>query len=361
MAGNTFGEIFRLTTFGESHGKAIGAVIDGCPAGLEVDINFIQRELDKRKPGKSAIHSSRNESDQVRIISGIYEEISLGTPITLLINNEEPNSRDYDIYKSVYRPSHADYTYQSKYGIRDHRGGGRSSARETAARVAAGAVAKLLLAKSNVRIYAYTDQVGNIKLDKHYSDVDLEATYNTEVRCPDKETATKMHELIEDVKQQNDSIGGVVFCVIKNCPAGLGEPVFDKLEADLAKAMLSINASKGFEIGSGFNAATMKGSEHNDKYASAESNSSRTITNNSGGILGGISNGADIYFMVCFKPTATIAQKQSMLKNDGSVVDIEPEEGRHDPCVVPRAVAVVEAMAALVIADHILRNKLSRI
>jgi chorismate synthase len=361
MAGNTFGEIFKLTTFGESHGHAIGAVIDGCPAGLEADINFIQKELDKRKPGQSAIHTTRNESDKVRIISGIYEGVTLGTPITLLINNEDPNSRDYDIYKSVYRPSHADYTYQAKYGIRDHRGGGRSSARETAARVAAGAVAKLLLLKDNIRIYAYTDQVGNIKLDKHYSELDMEKIYQNDVRCPDVETAAKIHSLIEEVRKQSDSIGGVVFCVIKNCPSGLGEPVFDKLEADLAKAMLSINATKGFEIGSGFDAATMKGSEHNDTFSLPDNNSSVTVTNHSGGILGGISNGADIYFRVCFKPTATISQKQSMLKNDGTVIDIEPEEGRHDPCVVPRAVAVVEAMAALVLADHILRNKLSRI
>lgn len=361
MAGNTFGEVFRITTFGESHGDAIGAVIDGCPAGLEVDISYIQKEADKRKPGKSPIHSARSESDQVRIISGIYEGKTLGTPITLLINNEDPNSRDYDIYKSVYRPSHADYTYQTKYGIRDHRGGGRSSARETAARVAAGAIARLLLAKNNISIYAYTDQIGNIKLDKPYSELDLESTYQNDVHCPDSETAAKMHSLIEQVHQEGDSIGGVVFCVIKNCPSGLGEPVFDKLEADLAKAMLSINASKGFEIGSGFTAATMKGSEHNDKFAAPESGSSVTITNNSGGIQGGISNGADIYFRVCFKPTATIFQKQMMLKNDGSVVEIEPEEGRHDPCVATRAVNIVEAMAALVLADHLLRNKLSRI
>jgi chorismate synthase len=361
MAGNTFGEIFRLTTFGESHGKAIGAVIDGCPAGLEVDIDFLQHELDKRKPGQSAIHSPRTETDQVSIISGVYEGMTLGTPIALIINNEDPVSRDYDIYKSVYRPSHADYTYQTKYGIRDHRGGGRSSARETAARVAAGAVARLLLAKHDIRIDAYTDQVGNIRTTKHYSEMNLEETYHNAVRCPDADTAEKMHALIEEVRQQGDSIGGVVFCVIKNCPAGLGEPVFDKLEADLAKAMLSINATKGFEIGSGFASAGMKGSEHNDPFASSGMKSEVTLTNHSGGIQGGISNGADIYFRVCFKPTATIAQKQSMLKNDGSVVDVEPEHGRHDPCVVSRAVPVVEAMATIVIADHLLRNKLSRI
>jgi chorismate synthase len=361
MAGNTFGEIFRITTFGESHGHAIGAVIDGCPAGLEVDTSYIQRESDKRKPGKSPIHSARSESDQVKIISGVYEGKTLGSPITLLINNEDHNSRDYDIYKSVYRPSHADYTYQLKYGIRDHRGGGRSSARETAARVAAGAIARLLLAKENISIYAYTDQIGNIKLNKHYSELDLESIYKNDVRCPDEETALNMHQLIDEVRQQGDSIGGVVFCVVKNCPSGLGEPVFDKLEADLAKAMLSINASKGFEIGSGFSAATMKGSEHNDVFALPGSEQAVTLTNNSGGVQGGISNGADIYFRVCFKPTATISKKQSMLKNDGSVVEIEPEEGRHDPCVATRAVTVVEAMAAIVVADHLLRNKLSRI
>jgi chorismate synthase len=355
---NSFGTLFRITTFGESHGPAIGVVIDGCPAGLEIDEAFIQSELSRRKPGQSKITTQRKEDDSFQILSGVFEGKTTGAPIALVIENKDQRSKDYSHLEKTFRPSHADYTYQTKYGLRDHRGGGRSSARETAARVAAGAIAKLLLNKSGIEIQAYVSQVGAIKAPP-YTQLDLSKTESTIVRCPDPATAEKMIALIDEVRLSRDTIGGVVTCVIKNTPVGLGEPVFDKLHAQLGKGMLSINAVKGFEYGSGFDGVTLRGSQHNDEFVN-DKGTIRTKTNHSGGILGGISNGEDIYFNVAFKPVATIMQDQQSVDTEGNEVTIQGK-GRHDPCVVPRAVPIVEAMAALVLADFLLRSKLSKI
>lgn len=360
MAGNTFGEIFRVTTFGESHGKGIGVVIDGCPAGLEIDLDSIQNELDRRKPGQSAITTQRKESDTFEILSGIFEGRTLGSPIAITIKNEDAKPEDYTHLKDAYRPSHADFTYETKYGLRDYRGGGRASARETAARVIAGAIAKQLLKKRGIDIAAYVSSVGKIELEKNYQQLDLSKAESNIVRCPDEETANKMIELIEETKKKGDTVGGIISCVIKNTPVGLGEPVFDKLHADLAKAMLNINAVHGFEYGSGFAGTKMNGSEHNDVFEKSSEGKIITQSNNSGGIQGGISNGMDIYFNVAFKPVATIMKSQSTIDKDGNETEVKGK-GRHDPCVVPRAVPIVEAMAALVLADHLLRNKVSKL
>ena len=363
MAGNSLGQLFRITTFGESHGTAIGVIIDGCPANLEIDSEFIQSELDKRKPGQSRITTQRKESDTVQILSGVFEGRSTGTPIALLIPNEDQRSKDYSHNQDTFRPSHADYTYQVKYGIRDHRGGGRSSARETAARVAAGAVAKLLLKESGIEIFAHVSAVGNIdapNLEPENLQDLLEIRESNLVRCADPATAHQMTEYIDQIRKAGDTVGGKISCIIRNCPAGLGEPVFDKLHADLGKAMLSINAVHGFEYGSGFAGSEMLGSEHNDIFIPGDNRTVRTVTNFSGGIQGGISNGMDITFRVAFKPVATIMQNQVTVNTAGEAAEIQGK-GRHDPCVVPRAIAIVEAMAALVLADHLLRDKTIRL
>lgn len=356
--GNTYGKKFKITTFGESHGKAIGVTIDGCPAGLEIDEDFIQSELDRRKPGQSKITTQRKEGDKAEILSGVFEGKSTGTPIAIVIYNEDQKSKDYTHIADTFRPSHADYTYWKKYGIRDYRGGGRSSARETAARVAAGAIAKMILREINVEINAYVSQAGNIKLNKPYHELDFTKTESNIVRCPDEKVANEMIELIDQTRKNQDTIGGVVSCVIKGTPVGLGEPVFDRLHAELGKAMLSINAVKGFEYGSGFQGVSMTGSEHNDLFEN-QNGKIVTKTNYSGGIQGGISNGQDIYFNVAFKPVATIMRDQESIDKNGNKV-IVSGKGRHDPCVVPRAVPIVEAMAALVIADFYLLNKSSK-
>ena len=352
---NTFGKIFTLTTFGESHGKAVGGIVDGFPAGIEIDEDFVQKELDRRRPGQSSITTPRDESDKVEFLSGIYEGKSTGTPIAFLIWNKNQHSSDYQKMKDVFRPSHADYTYTAKYGIRDHRGGGRSSARETIARVAGGALAKLALQKLGITIQAYTSQAGSVVLEKSYSELDLSLTESNIIRCPDTETAEKMIELVKQVKAEGDTIGGVVSCVIKGTPVGLGEPVFGKLHAELAKAMLSINAAKGFDYGMGFAGVNFKGSEVNDAFVS-ENGIIRTKTNYSGGIQGGISNGEDIYFRVAFKPVPTILQEQQTVNDKKENVTLHAQ-GRHDPCVLPRAVPIVEAMAAMVLLDACLLNK----
>lgn len=354
MAGNSFGTLFKLTTFGESHGEAIGGIIDGCPAGLEIDLEQVQLDMDRRKPGQSAIVTQRKESDKVKFLSGIFEGKTTGASIGFIIENDNQKSKDYSHIKDVYRPSHADYTYDKKYGTRDYRGGGRSSARETACRVAAGAIAKQLL--KNMNITAFTAAVGELQLGKNYRDLDFNEIEKNAVRCPDAATAEKMEAYIKEIRSQGDTVGGVVECVIQNVPVGLGEPVFDKLHAKLGHAMLSINAVKGFEYGSGFDGATKKGSEHNDLF----NEDGTTKTNFSGGIQGGISNGMDIYFRVAFKPVATIMQKQTTINSEGKEVEMQGK-GRHDPCVVPRAVPIVEAMAALVLADFYLLNKSSKI
>lgn len=354
MAGNSFGTIFKLTTFGESHGQALGGIIDGCPAGLDLQSDKIQHELNRRKPGQSAIVTQRKEPDEFRILSGVFEGKTTGVPIGFIIENTNQKSHDYSHIKDSYRPSHADYVYDRKYGFRDYRGGGRSSARETACRVVAGAVAKQLLA--DIRIDAFVSSVGDIFLEKPYQKLDFSKTESNPVRCPDPETAAEMEDYIREIRKQGDTVGGTITCVARNVPIGLGEPVFDKLHADLGKAMLSINAVKGFEYGSGFCGAKMKGSEHNDLY----NEDGTTKTNLSGGIQGGISNGMDIYFRVAFKPVATIMQSQPTIDKEGNIVEMQGK-GRHDPCVVPRAVPIVEAMAALVLADHYLLNKISRI
>jgi chorismate synthase len=354
MAGNSFGTIFRITTFGESHGVALGVVIDGCPPGIAVDEQMILAELARRKPGQSSLTTSRLEDESVEILSGIFEEKTTGTPIAIMVRNKDQRSSDYDALKNVYRPSHADYTYEQKYGVRDHRGGGRSSARETVARVVAGVIAKQVLAHSNITVTAYVSQVADIKVIKPYTELDLTRTEQSIVRCPDEPAAAEMIARIEQVKQEGDSVGGTITCVVKGTPAGLGEPVFDKLHADLAKAMLSINACKGFDLGSGFDSITMKGSEHNDAFVSANGKIS-TLTNHSGGIQGGITNGEDIYFRCAFKPVSTISKPQQTINTEIHTVTMEAA-GRHDPCVLPRAVPIVEAMAALVLADHLLRN-----
>jgi chorismate synthase len=360
MAGNSFGEIFRITTFGESHGVALGVVIDGCPAGLKIDTNFIQSELDRRKPGQSSIVTQRKEADEFEILSGIFEGETQGTPIGIIIRNEDQKSKDYEHIKDSFRPSHADFTYDVKYGSRDYRGGGRSSARETAARVAAAAIAKQLLQYFGIDVKAYVSKVGNIAVEKNYQQLDLSTIENNIVRCPDAATADKMIELIKEVKKDGDTIGGLITCVIAGVPAGLGEPVFDKLHADLAKAMLGINAAKGFEYGSGFAGTALRGSQQNDAFYKDENHQIKTKTNNSGGIQGGISNGMDIYFNVAFKSVATIMQAQDSVDKDGNEA-IVTGRGRHDPCVLPRAVPIVEAMSALVIADHLLRNRNSKL
>ncbi len=351
---NTYGTLFKISTFGESHGKGIGVVIDGCPSGLSIDEDFIQQELIRRKPGQSKITTQRRESDTFQILSGVFEGKTTGTPLAIYIPNEDQRSKDYSHIADKFRPSHADYTYHAKYGVRDYRGGGRSSARETAARVAAGAVAKLFLRHRGIEVQAYVSQVGNLQLAKPYSALDFSQTEATPVRCPDLETAEQMIQLIDSVRKDRDTIGGVVSAVITGVPVGLGEPVFDKLHAELGKAMLSINAVKGFEYGSGFEGVTLRGSEHNDEIYNDEG-TIRTKTNHSGGIQGGISNGEDIYFRVAFKPVATIMQDQDSVNEAGESVTVSGK-GRHDPCVVPRAVPIVDAMAALVIADMYLRN-----
>ena len=356
--GNSYGKVFRISTFGESHGPAIGVVIDGCPAGLAVDETFIQSELARRKPGQSRITTQRKEDDALKILSGVFEGKTTGMPIAIVIENQDQRSKDYSHIAERFRPSHADFTYEMKYGIRDYRGGGRSSARETAARVAAGAVAKLFLQHSKIAIQAYVSQVGDIRTPE-YTTLDLSKTEDNMVRCPDPATAEKMIALIEEVRLARDTIGGIVTCVISNAPVGLGEPVFDKLHAELGKAMLSINAVKGFEYGSGFNGIRLRGSQHNDAFYK-EGEKIRTRTNHSGGIQGGISNGEDIYFNVAFKPVATIMQDQDSVDNQGNPVTVSGK-GRHDPCVVPRAVPIVESMAALVIADFLLQARSARI
>lgn len=355
---NSTGQVFRITTFGESHGPAIGVVIDGCPAGLVIDEAFIQSELDRRKPGQSRITTQRREDDQARILSGVFEGTTTGTPIALLIENQDQRSKDYSHIEGAYRPSHADFTYDAKYGIRDHRGGGRSSARETAARVAAGAVAKLLLRQAGIKIHAYVSAVGDIQAPP-YTELDLSRTEENIVRCPDATTAEKMIALIDRVRLDRDTIGGVVTGVVTGTPAGLGEPVFDKLHAELGKAMLGINAVKGFEYGSGFAGVKLRGSSHNDKFYH-DGQRVRTQTNHSGGVQGGISNGEDIYFNVAFKPVATIMQDQQSVDKEGNDTTVSGK-GRHDPCVLPRAVPIVEAMAALVMADFWLRARLNRL
>jgi chorismate synthase len=357
MAGNSFGTVFRLTSFGESHGPAIGGVIDGCPPGIVIDPEFIRAEMRRRRPGQSKIVTQRQEEDDVEFLSGLYEGKTTGAPIGFIIRNSDQRSKDYDALKDIYRPSHADFTWDEKYGFRDHRGGGRSSARETAVRVVAGAVAKLLLASNGITISAWVSQVGEIRLEKSWEELDLTATEKNIVRCPDPVKAEAMIRLIESVRKAGDTVGGIVSCVAKGIPAGLGEPVFDKLHADLGKAMLSINAVKGFEFGSGFAGASMRGSEHNDIFVPGTgSRKIVTATNRSGGIQGGISNGEPVYFNVAFKPVATIIQKQRTVNVKGQPVEMMGR-GRHDPCVLPRAVPIVEAMCALTIADHWLRQK----
>ena len=381
---NSFGNVFTLTTFGESHGPAVGGVIDGMPAGVEVDMAFIQHELDRRRPGQSAITTGRQEPDQVELLSGVFEGRTTGCPIGFIVRNRDQHSKDYDELRTLFRPSHADFTYYYKYGTRDHRGGGRSSARITLSRVVAGALAKLALRQMGVTIEAYTSQVGCIALEHDYRHYDLSLTESNDVRCPDKEKAEQMEQLIREVKADGDTIGGVISCVIKGCPVGLGEPEFDKLNAHLAHAMLSINAAKGFEYGEGFAGVMQRGSEQNDVFLPHGANETHetnepyetheahetheandpqlphpTLTNHSGGIQGGISNGQDIYFRVAFKPVATLLREQQTVDIDGHATSFTTK-GRHDPCVVPRAVPVVEAMAAITLLDHYLLSKLSR-
>lgn len=356
---NTFGQIFRLTSFGESHGRGIGGIIDGCPAGVLLDTEQIQAELARRKPGQSKITTQRQEPDQVEFLSGVFEGKTQGTPIAFVVWNKDQHSNDYNDLKNVYRPSHADYTYIKKYGTRDHRGGGRSSARETIARVVAGAIAKQILASAGVKIQAYVSQVGEVKLEKNYTELDLTKTESNIVRCPDAETAEKMIDRIVKAGNDRDTVGGVITAVVTGVPAGWGEPVFNKLHADLGFAMLGINAVKGFEYGSGFEGTKLSGSEHNDVFIQTGSGI-RTKTNHSGGIQGGISNGEDIYFRVAFKPIATLLKEQQTIDIDNNPTTINPQ-GRHDPCVLPRAVPIVEAMAALVLINHFLFNKLNSI
>lgn len=382
---NTFGHIFRLTTFGESHGAAIGGVIDGMPAGVAIDYDLLQHELRRRRPGQSALTTARKEADEVEILSGVFEGVSTGCPIGFIVRNADQHSADYDNLRNVFRPSHADYTYQQKYGIRDHRGGGRSSARETISRVVGGAFARMILRHYGISVTAWTQQVGPIALCKPYTSLRLDSIDDNDVRCPDADTAARMAELILDVKRQGDTIGGVIECVVQGCPPGLGAPAFDKLQAQLAAAMLSINAAKGFEYGEGFAGVTQRGSEQNDLFLPAEHSTSdnhctcsdnyntcsndapaeycptlRTATNHSGGIQGGISNGQDIRFRVAFKPVATLLTEQATVDIHGQAAVVKAR-GRHDPCVLPRAVPIVEAMAAMTIADAILQQRTTRI
>jgi len=377
---NSFGHIFTLTTFGESHGAAVGGVVDGMPAGIDIDIDFIQSELNRRRPGQSAITTSRQEPDQVELLSGVFEGKSTGCPIGFIVRNQNQHSSDYDNLRTLFRPSHADYTYYNKYGVRDHRGGGRSSARITLSRVVAGALAKMALRHLGISVQAYTSQIGPIAIGADYRQLDLSVTEQNAVRCPDTRKAEEMERLILQVKAEGDTIGGIVTCVVKGCPVGLGEPEFDKLHAALAHAMLSINAVKGFEYGEGFAGVTQRGSQQNDPFVNAaqeysENNTTvealnngprcntaalKTATNHSGGIQGGISNGQDIYFRVAFKPVATLLRKQETVDIDGNATTFKAQ-GRHDPCVVPRAVPVVEAMAAMTILDHYLMGKSTHI
>ena len=354
MSHNSFGKLFKVTTWGESHGTAIGCVIDGCPPLISLTEKDIQKYLDLRKPGTSKFVTQRKEDDKVEFLSGIFEGITTGTPIGFVIKNSNQKSKDYDHIKNIYRPSHADFTYEKKYGLRDYRGGGRSSARETVCRVVAGAIAKQLI--SDIKITAYTSSVGEIKLNKHYSELDFSNIENNSIRCPEDTTAQSMIEKIKEIKKNGDTIGGVITCVVKNVPIGIGEPVFNKLHAKLGSAMLSINAVKGFEFGSGFNGTLLKGSEHNDLF----NEDNTTETNHSGGIQGGISNGMDIYFNIAFKPVATIMQKQTTINSDSKEVTMMGK-GRHDPCVLPRAIPIVESMAALVIADFVLLARLNKL
>lgn len=356
---NTYGTIFRITTFGESHGNAVGVIVDGCPPNIEIDETFIQSEMARRKPGQSKIVTQRQEDDVIEILSGVFEGKSTGTPIAMMVRNADQRSKDYSHIADRFRPSHADYTYHEKYGTRDYRGGGRSSARETLARVAAGALAKTILAKANIKIQAYVSQVGPLKLTADYKDLNIAHAETNIIRCPDDAMAEKMIEFIDQTRLNRDTVGGVVSCVIEGSPAGLGEPVFDKLHAELGKAMLSINAVKGFEYGSGFEGVAQFGSQHNDKFYTDANGKVRTETNHSGGIQGGISNGEDIYFRVAFKPVATIMIDQESINDKGETVTVSGK-GRHDPCVVPRAVPIVEAMAAIVMVDFYLRNKAIR-
>jgi len=352
---NTFGKIFTLTTFGESHGDAVGGVVDGMPAGIELDMDFIQSELDRRRPGQSKITTSRNEPDKVEILSGVFEGKTTGCPIGFIVRNTNQHSDDYDNMRDLFRPSHADFTFQQKYGIRDHRGGGRTSARVTISRCVGGALAKLALRELGIEIKAYTSQVGDIALERDYRKYDLSRIEDNAVRCPDADKAQQMEELITEVKKDGDTIGGVITCVIKGCPVGLGEPEFDKLHAQLGKAMLSINAVKGFEYGEGFDGVTARGSEQNDVFVN-ENGKITTATNHSGGIQGGLSNGQDIYFRVAFKPVATLLREQNTVDIYGNSTTLKAK-GRHDPCVLPRAVPIVEAMASLVILDNFLLFK----
>jgi|TARA_B110000881_G_C18501679_1_gene477244 chorismate synthase len=352
---NSFGKIFRISTFGESHGPAIGVIIDGCPSGILISSEEIQKDLDRRKPGQSKITTQRKESDDVEILSGVFDGISTGMPISLQIKNKDHKSSDYNHLSKSFRPSHADFTYQKKYGVRDYRGGGRSSARETANWVAAGSIAKKILAPLNITIHAYVSKVGKCEVDKNYVDMDLSKIESNIVRCPDKEFAKKFIEIIDSARKNQDTVGGIITCIIKRCPVGIGEPIFNKLSAELGKAMLSINAVKGFEYGSGFSGIEMFGSEHNDKF---EINNGKisTSSNFSGGIQGGISNGEDIYFRVAFKPVSTVMKDQKSINSDNEEVIVKGK-GRHDPCVVPRAVPIVESMAANVITDLYLQSK----
>lgn len=357
MAGNIFGNLFKIITFGESHGKGLGGIIDGCPAGIKLNIENINLELKRRRPGQSSIVTQRKEKDEVEFLSGIFNNVTTGTSIGFLINNKDQISKDYDHLKNIYRPSHSDYTYEKKYGLRDYRGGGRSSARETVCRVVGGAIAKQFLYKiSKIKIIAYVSSIGRLKLKKKYQELDLSKIEDNIVRCPDLNLANKMINLIKKIRKEGDTIGGTIICIIKNVPIGLGEPVFNKLHSELGKAMLSINAVKGFEYGSGFSGTKMKGSEHNDIFYS----NGITKTNFSGGIQGGISNGMDIYFKVAFKPVATLIKSQISINKKGESVLLKGK-GRHDPCVLPRAVPIIEAMSALVLADYLLLNKISKI
>jgi len=356
---NTIGTLFTLTTFGESHGQAIGGIIDGMPAGIEVDMDFIQAELNRRRPGQSQITTARNEQDQVELLSGIFEGITTGAPIGFIVRNADHHSQDYESMRNLFRPSHADFTYYYKYGTRDHRGGGRSSARTTISRVVAGALAKMVLRQQGITIQAYTSQVGPIALERDYRLYDLSQTETNAVRCPDQQKAREMEQLIQQVKREGDTIGGIITCVVKNCPVGLGEPEFKKLHASLGHAMLTINAVKGFEYGDGFDCVTQRGSQQNDIFCPSEGHIT-TNTNHSGGIQGGISNGEDIFFRVAFKPVATLLREQDTVDVDGHPTTFTAQ-GRHDPCVLPRAVPVVEAMTAMTLLDHFLWSKTIKI
>ena len=354
--GSIYGKLFQISTFGESHGPAVGVVVQGCPSGIDFDLDFVQSELDRRKPGQSRITTQRKEADSIEVLSGVFEGKTTGTPIAMLVWNGDQRSKDYAHIADQFRPSHADYTYFAKYGLRDYRGGGRSSARETVARVAAGALAKMVLKKVGVQISAYVSQVGTLKLETPVQELDLNLTESNAVRCPDPVLAEQMFTYIDQIRKEGDSVGGVISAYITGCPVGLGEPVFDKLHAELGKAMLSINAVKGFEYGSGFDGVALRGSAHNDVIVKKEDGSIRTLTNHSGGIQGGISNGEPIYFRVGFKPVATIMIDQDSVNESGDKITVSGK-GRHDPCVVPRAVPIVEAMAALVLVDFYLRNQ----